>query len=66
MWCRVCGTDLMGNALQTRQREVRLVPVLPVILLELVQVGSQQLAHKEEVLLKAVVITQAKARVIVC
>ena len=42
----------MGNALQAGQREVRLVPVLPVILLKLIQVGSQQLAHKEQMLLK--------------
>lgn len=51
--CRICCSDLMGNALQAGQREVGLVPSLPVVLLELVQVGSQQLAHKEEVLLKA-------------
>lgn len=42
----------MGNALQVRQCEVRLIPILSVVLLELVQVGSQQLAHQEEVLLQ--------------
>lgn len=50
--CMIWYTHLMGNALQTRQCEVGLVPILPVVLLELVQVGSQQLAHKEEVLLQ--------------
>ena len=44
---RVGCTYLVANALQAGQREVRLVTVLPVIFLELVQVGSQQLAHEE-------------------
>ena len=57
----------MGDALQAGQSEVRLVPVLSVVLLELVQVGSQQLAHKEEVLLKAYHCTgQDRVRDVVC
>ena len=44
---------LLCNALQVRQGEVWLVTILPVVLLELVQVCPQQLTHKEEVLLKA-------------
>lgn len=51
--CRY-GTDLVGNTLQVRQCEVGLVPILSVVLLELVQVGPQQLAHQEEVLLQYV------------
>ena len=43
----------MGDTLQVRQSEVGLIPILSVVLLELIQVGPQQLAHKEEVLLKA-------------
>ena len=47
----------MGNALQVGQREVGLVPVLSVVLLELIQVGSQQLTYQEEVLLQHVDVT---------
>jgi len=47
------ATHLVSNALQARQSEVWLVTILPVVLLELIQVCSQQLAHKEQVLLQA-------------
>ena len=48
------ATHLMSNALQVGQSEVWLVTSLPVVLLEFIQVCSQQLAHKEQVLLQAV------------
>ncbi len=41
----------MGNFLQAGQSKVELVAVVPVVLLKLVQVGAQQLAHQEQVLL---------------
>lgn len=43
---------LARDALDARVAEVRLVARLAVVLLELVQVGAQQLAHQEEVLLQ--------------
>lgn len=43
--------DLARYLLHARQREVRRVALVPVVLLELVQVGAQQLAHQEQVLL---------------
>jgi hypothetical protein len=42
---------LARDALDAREREVHLVAALAVVLLELVQVGAQQLAHQEQVLL---------------
>ncbi len=48
----------MSNALQVRQSEVWLVTILPVVLLEFIQVCSQQLAHKEQVLLQAACLFQ--------
>ena len=44
-------TDLLRNALQVRQSEVRLVPILFVVLLKLIQICSEQLTHKEQVFL---------------
>ncbi len=49
----VLATHLMSNALQVRQSEVWLVTIFPVVLLKFIQVCSQQLAHKEQVLLQA-------------
>jgi hypothetical protein len=45
-------THLHRDALYPGQREVGLVPVVPLVLLELVQVGAQQLADQDEVLLR--------------
>ena len=44
--------NLDGNLLDAGQREVGLVPIVPLVLLELVQVGPQQFAHQDEVLLQ--------------
>ncbi len=44
--------DLAGDGLHARQGEVGRVAGLAVVLLELVQVGAQQLAHQEQVLLR--------------
>lgn len=66
-WWMLRYTDLVGNALQARECEVGLVPILSVILLELIQVGSQQLAHKEEVLLQVHACAgQDKTKLVVC
>lgn len=50
---------LMGNALQMRQGEVRLIAILPVVLLELIQISSEQLTHKEQMFLQASIIGTA-------
>ncbi len=50
--CR-CG-HLSCNGLDAWQGEVGRVAVVALVLLELVQVGAQQLAHEEQVLLRAV------------
>ena len=49
---RAQGADLPGNGLNTGQNEIRCIPRLSVVLLEFVQIGSQQLTHQEEVLLQ--------------
>ena len=51
---------LVGDFLQAGQSEVELVPVVPVVLLELVQIGAQQLAHQEQVLLHTVQVSAAE------
>lgn len=43
----------MGNALQMRQGKVRLIAILPVVLLELIQISSEQLTYKEQMFLQA-------------
>lgn len=52
----VCGARprpyLAGDALDPRKRKVQRVSRVPVVLLELVQVRAQQLAHQDQVLLR--------------
>lgn len=47
----ICATNLACNALDAGIGEVGRVSTLTVVLLELVQVGPQQLTHKKQVLL---------------
>jgi hypothetical protein len=44
---------LYGDALDAWWCEVRVVSVFPLVLLELIQVGTQQLTHQDQVLLQA-------------
>lgn len=53
--------DLARDLLHARQGEVRRVTLIPVVLLELVQVGAQQLAHQEQVLLGSIPTTTPQA-----
>ena len=45
--------DLRCNALHTGKREIGLVPMAAVVLLELIQIGTQQLTYQEQVFLQS-------------